>query len=148
MDDEDYQHIHAILSKEEDNSILQQTNTSIKERIAIIINQLALPEEKSKPLLDKLKGYRYVMELPDLEIGSYIRWINLNHPEQIKLTNGSFICDILILENGIQVRCKNRLGHIHQIKFDEHLIFQKLNVQEKILLNMMDCIKQSKIKLT
>ena len=146
MDDADYQHILSILKSEEDNSIFQQTHKSIDKRKKDVIEQLMIPKEENKELIKKLKLYRYVMELPDLEIGSYIRWINLNHPENIRLTNGSFICDILILKDGIQVRCKNRLGHIHQIKFDEHLIFQKLSDQENILLKMMECLEDAKIK--
>ena len=58
---------------------------------------------------------------------------------------GSFIIDILILENGIQIRCKNKLGRIIQIKFDDNLIFQKLTDQENILLGMMDCLTNDKI---
>ena len=86
------------------------------------------------------------MELPDLTIGSYIRWINLNqNKENTALAIGSFIIDILILENGIQIRCKNKLGRIIQIKFDDNLIFQKLTDQENIILGMMDCLDNDKI---
>ena len=145
MEDTDYEYILSILKSEEDNSILQQSQKSIDKRKKDVIEQLMLPKVDSRELLKKLKTYRYVMELPDLEIGSYIRWINLNHPESICLTNGSFICDIMILEDGIQVRCKNRLGGINQIRFDEHLIFQKLSDQENILLKMMECLEDAKI---
>ena len=70
--------------------------------------------------------------------------INQNK-ENTALAIGSFIIDILILENGIQIRCKNKLGRIIQIKFDDNLIFQKLTDQENILLGMMDCLTNDKI---
>tara|TARA_X000001036_G_C20690054_1_gene809075 strand:+ start:2675 stop:3118 length:444 start_codon:yes stop_codon:yes gene_type:complete len=146
MDDEDYQKLLDIVTNEEDNTILHTTMKDITERKEKLLNELKLPKGMTTNILKKLKHYRYTMELPDLEIGSYIRWINLNYSENIYLTNGSFICDIMILEDGIQVRCKNRFGKIHQLKFDEHLIFQKLSEQESILLQLMECVKKNKIK--
>ena len=146
MDDEDYQKLLDIVTNEEDNTILHTTMKDITERKEKLLNELKLPKDMTTNILNKLKHYRYTMELPDLEIGSYIRWINLNYSENIYLTNGSFICDIMILEDGIQVRCKNRFGRIHQLKFDENLIFQKLSEQESILLQLMECVKKNKIK--
>tara|TARA_B100001758_G_scaffold247910_1_gene268427 strand:+ start:2994 stop:3437 length:444 start_codon:yes stop_codon:yes gene_type:complete len=146
MEDDDYQKLLDIVTKEEDNTILHTTIKDINERKEKLLHELKLPAELIKELLKKLKHYRYTIELPDLEIGSYIRWINLNYSENLYLTNGSFICDIMILEDGIHIRCKNRFGKIHQIKFDENLIFQKLSEQETILLQLMDCVKNKKIK--
>lgn len=146
MDEQEYEDIYAILNKEQDNTILQDSKKSIQERIKILINQLLLPTDKTKSIIKKLEGYKYIMELPDLTIGSYIRWINLNqNKENTLLAIGSFILDILILENGIQIRCKNKLGRIIQIKFDDNLIFQKLTDQENIILGMMDCLDNDKI---
>lgn len=146
MDEHEYEDIYAILNNQQDNTILQESKKSIQERINILIKQLLLPSDKTKTIIKKLEGYKYIMELPDLTIGSYIRWINLNqNKENTALAIGSFIIDILILENGIQIRCKNKLGRIIQIKFDDNLIFQKLTDQENILLGMMDCLTNDKI---
>jgi len=46
------------------------------------------------------------MILSDIQYGRYIRWINLNDPENIKLTTGGIIIDIKILASGIHVVCK------------------------------------------
>lgn len=146
MEDDDYQKILDIVTKEESNTVLHTSVQDINKRKEDLLNELQLPVSHVKQLLQKLKHYRYVMELPDLEIGSYIRWINLNYGENIYLTNGSFIADIMILKDGIQIRCKNRFGKIHQLKFDEHLIFQKLSDQEHILLQLVDCVKNNRIK--
>lgn len=146
MEDDDYQKILDIVTKEESNTVLHTSVQDINKRKEDLLNELRLPAADVKQLLQKLKHYRYVMELPDLELGSYIRWINLNHGESIYLTNGSFIADIMIMKDGIQIRCKNRFGKIHQLKFDEHLIFQKLSDQEHILLQLVDCVKNNRIK--
>ena len=146
MEDDDYQKILDIVTKEESNTVLHTSVQDINKRKEDLLNELRLPVADVKQLLQKLKHYRYVMELPDLELGSYIRWINLNHGETIYLTNGSFIADIMIMKDGIQIRCKNRFGKIHQLKFDEHLIFQKLSDQEHILLQLVDCVKNNRIK--
>lgn len=146
MEDDDYQKILNIVTKEESNTVLHTSLQDINKRKEELLKELHLPDSELKHLLKKLKHYRYVMELPDLELGSYIRWINLNHGEDIYLTNGSFIIDIMIMKDGIQIRCKNRFGKIHQIKFDEHLIFQKLSDQEHILLQLVECVKTNRIK--
>ena len=146
MDDDDYQNLLDIVTNEESNTILHTSLHDINKRKQNLIKELHLSNKDENELLDKLKHYRYVMELPDLEIGNYIRWINLNHGENIYLTNGSFISNIMIMEDGIQIRCTNRFGKIHQLKFDEHLIFQKLTQQEHILLQLVECVKSNKIK--
>ena len=146
MEDDDYQKLLDIVTNEESNTILHTSLQDINKRKENLLNELHLSKENVNELLHKLKHYRYVMELPDLEIGSYIRWINLNHGENIYLTNGSFISNIMIMEEGIQIRCSNRFGKIHQLKFDEHLIFQKLSEQENILLQLVQCVKTNKIK--
>ena len=145
MEDDDYQKLLDIVTKQEDNTILHTSLENMKKHKENLLHELHLPDDETKQLLEKLKSYRYVMELPDLEIGSYIRWINLNHGDNIHLTNGSFICDIMIMDNGIQIKCRNRFGKFHQLKFDEHLIFQKISEQEHIILNLLECIKDKKI---
>ena len=51
----------------------------------------------------KLKEYRVVRDLRDLQLGYYIRWIPLKDPSNIYLTNGGIIIDIDILKNGIHI---------------------------------------------
>jgi hypothetical protein len=74
----------------------------------------------------------------DLEYGYYIRWIPLKNPEKIYLTNGGIICSIEIIKNQIQIRVKNNMNRIFQIKFDECVIFQKITDQEKVILGILD----------
>ena len=78
------------------------------------------------------------MDLRDLQLGYYIRWIPLKNPSKIYLTNGGIIIDIDIFENGIHIKVKNNRNNIFQIKFDECVIFQKLTIQEKAILSVLD----------
>ena len=98
--------------------------------------------EKLKEYHTKLKEYRYVDDLSDIQYGRYIRWINLKDPTNISLTKGGIIIDIKICEGGIQVVCKNFHNKKFQIKIDECFIFQKLTDQEKIILSALDYLNE------
>ena len=52
--------------------------------------------------------YRFIDELPDLHYGSYIRWITIKDPENIKLTNGGIVCEMKVGDDGIIIVCKNK----------------------------------------
>ena len=95
-----------------------------------------LTREEHKENLTKLKEYRYIDNINDLNYGSFIRCINLKKINNLCLNNGGFVCDIKI-NNGIEILCRNNYNKFFQIKFDENLIFQKLTEQEKIILNVL-----------
>jgi hypothetical protein len=77
-----------------------------------------------------LKDYKYVDELHQLTTGAYIRWVNLRTK---KLINGGFVVRVDIEEDGILVVCKNR-NRFFQCWMDECVLFQKLSLQEQIIL--------------
>ena len=100
------------------------------------LQRLALPREKLKQYHKSLKYYRYIDELQELTIGSYIRWINLLNLDNIKLTNGGVICDIKVGDD-IIILYKNRINRMFQLSFSSCLIFQKLTEQERVLLSAL-----------
>ena len=108
------------------------------------LQKLLLSRDNLKDFHEKLKNYRYVDDLTDIQYGRYIRWINLKDPNKISLTRGGIIIDIKILSNGIHLVCKNTYNHKFQIKIDECYIFQKLTEQEQILLMALDYLDKSK----
>ena len=85
-----------------------------------------------------MKNYRYVDEISDVQYGCYIRWIPLKDPNNIRLTNGGLICDIIINDDDVNIRCKNNFNRFMEIKMNENLIFQKLTDQERSLLGALD----------
>ena len=79
-----------------------------------------------------LKEYRYVDEVDEIKIDSYIRWFNLNKIKEIKLTNGGIIIDIKNGKEDILIVCKNNMNRIFTLQLSQCFIFQKMNDQENI----------------
>ena len=78
----------------------------------------------------------------DLQYGFYIRWISLKNPENLKLTTGGIIIDIDIISDCVQIRIKNNMNRIFQIKLDENMIFQKITPQEYVILGVLDYLEK------
>lgn len=131
------------LDNESNKYIMELSFSKIKQEKNDILQQIQLKGEKLKLYHNKLKNYRYISDISYIVIGSYIRWINLNKfdiNEKNCLTNGAIVCDWRVFNSGLHVICKNNYGKIIQINFDENLIFQKINDQENILLNVLNYI--------
>ena len=129
--------LHA-LDNENNSSIGDLTTEKIQTYKNNALQQLQLPREILKQYHKKLKNYRLVEDLPDVQYGHYIRWISLKDPNNIKLTNGGIICDIRVFNQQVHIRCKNNLNRIMQIILDECLVFQKLSDQERVILDVLD----------
>lgn len=132
----------GALENETNESIMELSNSKIKKYKNDVLQRIQIRGEKLKEMHKKLKDYRYVMGLNELQYGYYIRWIPLKNPDKIYLTNGGIVVDIDILKNGIHIRIKNNRNRIFQIKFDECIIFQKLTVQEKVILSVLDHLEK------
>ena len=128
--------LKKALENENNESIVNLTISKIKGQKNDILQKLNLSTENLKDNLKKLKEYRYINNINDLNYGSFIRCINLKKVDNIKLTNGGYVCDIKV-NNGIELLCRNNYNNFFQIRFDENLIFQKLTDQEKIILNVL-----------
>jgi hypothetical protein len=128
--------LNKALENENNESIVNLTISKIKTQKNDILQKLNLSTEKLKDNLKKLKEYRYINNINDLNYGCFIRCINLKKVHDIKLNNGGYVCDIKV-NNGIELLCRNNYNNFFQIRFDENLIFQKLTEQEKIILNVL-----------
>ena len=138
MSDLDVNKLLNALENESNSSIMELTTQKIKTHKNNMLQRLQLDRNTLKLFHKKLKQYRYCTDMNDLQYGYYIRWINLKNPENMKLTNGGIIIDIDIIKDCIQLRIKNNMNRIFQIKFDEVMIFQKLSQQEKVILSVLD----------
>jgi hypothetical protein len=125
------------LEKKTSPSIMALTPAKIKEHKNNILQRIGLDRENLKLYHSKLKNYRYCNDVLDIQDGRYVRWISLKNPNNIKLTNGAFVTDKLILDNGIHVQLRNNYGKIFQIKYDECEIFQKVTDEERVILNVL-----------
>lgn len=138
--DSDY--LLKALDNENNNGIENLTSRKIKAIKNNYLQQLQLPREKIKDFHVKLKDYRFVDDLTNIQYGRYIRWINLKNPDNITLTTGGVIIDIQIETYGIYLLCKNFRGGRIQVKIDECFIFQKLTDQEKTIISALDYLEK------
>lgn len=120
------------------------TSNKIKELKNTILQKLQLSRNDLIMYHNKLNDYRYIDELDELKIGSYIRWINLNKIDNIYLTNGGIIIDFKFNNNNVIIVCKNNINKIFSLKFNSVILFQKLRSDEKILIKIIDYINKSK----
>jgi hypothetical protein len=128
------------LDDETNETLLNFTTEKIKEMNLNILKELQLPKKDTLDLLKKLNEYKYVDEMNELKYGSYIRWIPIENPDNIYLTQGAIFCEMKITDDGVFCICKNygyKSRHF-QISMDKNLIFQKLTGQELILLSALD----------
>jgi ABC-type molybdate transport system ATPase subunit len=60
----------------------------------------------------------------------------------IKLTNGGIVTDIKFMNNETHILCMNSQRRFIQYKFDECLTFQKLSVEEQLILMAYEQIEK------
>ena len=127
----------AALGNEDNECVMEMTYEKISKMKNDILQRLRLSPEELKSMHSKLKAYRFVDELPELKYGTYIRWIPLTNPENIKLTTGGIVCEMKVGDDGIVITCKNRFNRMFSIKMQENLIFQKMTDQERVLISAL-----------
>lgn len=130
------------LDNETNSTVINLTTRKIKTIKNNILQKLQITGKKLKALHKTLKNYRYCSDLSDINYGNYIRWIPLKNPDNIKLTVGAYVCDIKIIHSQLYILCKTNMDRFIQFKFDEAIIFQKLTVQELLLLKIMDYMEK------
>ena len=142
MSDLDVCELLNALENESNTSIMNLSTNKIKDMKNNMLQKLQLDRNTLKIFHKKLKDYRYCNDLRDMQYGYYIRWISLKSPDNVKLTTGGIIIDIDIINSCIQLKVKNNLNRIYQIKFDEAMIFQKISLQEKVILGVLDYLEK------
>lgn len=93
-----------------------------------------------------LTDYFLVDEIHKLKSGSFIRYIKLNTTDpkkEPKLEKGGIVVNVLFKQTGVYVlfRCTYNQKFI-QIKYDDHLIFQKLGTDELLVLMANDHLEK------
>ena len=131
----------SALDNEDNERFMMLNKQIIQKEKNDMLQQLQLPSEELRELHKKLKQYRYVDDLADLKYGSFIRWINLTDPENLKLTNGALVVDVNFYNDGVLIKCKNYHNRFFNVKLDNCMIFQKLSQQELLLLQIMEALK-------
>ena len=141
--DNDVNEILDLLEEQTNSSIIKLNSNKIMEHKNNILQQIQITGQRLKNFHKKLKEYRYCSDMQDFVEGNYVRWIPLKDPSKIYLTNGGILVNVEIFETGVQIRVKNNQNRFFNIKIDEVLIFQKLSMQEKIIIKVLDLIDKS-----
>ena len=139
--------IDQLLKTIEDNKNDYLENKTIKkvtDDIFNIINTLNTTDEKKTLLCNKLSGYRHVDEIRELHKGKYTRWIRKKFQnENPLLTNGGTLVNIIFTDGGTNITCKTTMNRFFQYKFDECLVFQKLSMEEQLILMAYEYIDKN-----
>tara|TARA_B100001564_G_C20052138_1_gene408114 strand:- start:15 stop:440 length:426 start_codon:yes stop_codon:yes gene_type:complete len=134
--------MEMAVNNSKNDSIVKLNSFKIARDKKMILNDLNLNKNEEQVILNKLLNYRLVDEIKDIEVGNYIRWISIKEDvEEIKLTTGGHIITLEIENDGLHIKCKNRLNNIFEIRLDENIIFQKLTDQEELLLKVIDYLE-------
>ena len=146
--------IDALLKKIGDNHYLEgKTVEKLSEEIFDAIFSLEHMEETvAKDICHRLIGYRVVDRICDLRNGRLMRWLKpfrISAPSGEnsdiwnenwfkkgggKLTNGGLLMNVKIENTGVQLLCKNNAGRFFNVRFDDCIVFQKLTMEEQIVL--------------
>ena len=127
------------LDDDTNENLLNFTSDKLLEMNLNILKELHLPKDKTLELFKKIQNYKYIDEINELKLGTFIRWICLNDPEDITLQKGAIFCEVKIKEEGVFIIYKNFNSlKRYQLKMDECLIFQKLTNNELVLLSALD----------
>jgi len=110
-----------------DTKTIQTVTDEIYEKVSEQIQN----NEALEDICSKLMGYRVVDEIHELHKGKHVRWLRSGNN---KLTTGGIVVDIKFMDNGIQVLCKNSMNRFVQYKFDDCITFQKLSLDEQVIL--------------
>jgi hypothetical protein len=142
----DAQNDSSLLSKIDINELLNslenknndylenKTLTDINNDKYTALSQINLSKENVQQYCEKLAEFRLVDEVYELHKGKYVRWINIEDDANHKLQSGGFVFDIKFLDNGVHVLCMNNSRRFVQYKFDNCLTFQKLSMEEQLIL--------------
>jgi len=128
--------IDALIQKMEDNHYLENKSLDrISKEIFDAIHSLGQSdcvEEVLQNMCVRLSGYRLVDRICDLRNGRLVRWVKKKNP--LVLTNGGLLVNVKIENTGVKLLCKNNMNRFFSFLFDDCLIFQKLTMEEQVIL--------------
>lgn len=125
--------LFSQINKNTFDAIIHKKIIDINNDIYSFFKNKSYSDEKINEYCHRLLGYRMVNELYELHKGKPVKIFNLKTG---KLTMGGIVCNINILDNGINILCKNinMPGKFMQYKYNNHVTFQMLSEEEQLIL--------------
>ena len=119
------------LETDKNDYLENKTIDSITREIYDVVNKVDVSIDVKKRYCQLLNEYRYVQDIHELHKGKQIKWIRLTNN---RLIGGGIVVNIKFLDNGTHVLVKNPANKFIQIKFDDCQIFQKMTMQDQLIL--------------
>ena len=129
------------LENDKNDYLENKTIKKITKEIFNKVNELDIEKEKKMNYCEKLNEYRLVNEINELHKGKHIKWIKLINNQ---LIGGGIVVNIKFTDNGTNILVKNQLNRFIQIKMDDCLIFQKMTLQDQLILMAYEYIDKKK----
>lgn len=115
------------------------TSAVSRQRKEAVLKSLTLDPPEMRHYQKLLSEYRYIDEVDEFRVGSYLRFFKLN-TDTLDLCRGGFLVDFQLHQQQIVLLLKNRTKFF-RLKMDESMFFQKNTPQEKLLIQILDQIK-------
>ena len=132
----DIEKLLESIENDKNDYLENKTMRDMEKEIYEIVNTLELSSNMKLEYCNKLVGYRYIDSINEIHKGKHIRWIN----KKGNLTTGGLVVDIKFTEKGTHILCKNNMNRFIEIKYDECNIFQKMTMEEQMILMAYDYI--------
>jgi hypothetical protein len=136
----DIDHLLESIEHDKNDYLENKSMRSISDEIYHYAKDLPVPVKTQLEYCQKLTGYRLVDDIHELHAGKHIRWIRKVSP--FSLTNGGIVTNIKFLDNGTHVLCMSKGGRFIQCKFDECTIFQKMTLEEQLIMMAYDYLEK------
>ena len=136
----DVNELVAAMNDTKNDYLEDKSLEDISREVYTVLNDLGkLSEKKIEQFCQNLLEYRYVDEVYKLHNGKPIKWFKINPVEKEEnkqwMRSGGICTGVNFRDNGTYVSCLALYGRtFFQIKFDDHLIFQKLTEGEQLIL--------------
>jgi len=128
--------VDGLLEKIETAHYLENKGLAdISKEVFDAIDELHLEKEVALDYCMRLSGYRVVDRICDLRNGILMRWIKKSVGS---LTNGGLLVNVKMDPKGVQLMCKNNMHRFFNVRFDDCLIFQKLTMEEQLVLSAFE----------
>lgn len=136
METLDIDSILNTLENEQNDYLENLTFEKIQRDIYDAFVDARVPKPQIPKLCSALAEYRYVDEIRHLHKGKFVRWMRRDKPGE--LAKGGKVADIKFLDTGICVLCMVYLGRFIQYRYDDCITFQKLEIEEQLILMAYD----------
>jgi hypothetical protein len=147
----DVEKLLESIENDKNDYLQNKSMKTITQEIYETVQKLRLSQETKLEYCQKLIGYRLVDDVHELHVGKHVRWIRESSKEKALtnglapaqvLTNGGIVTTIKFLDNGTQILCKSSGQRFIQFKFDECIIFQKMSLEEQLIMMAYDYLEK------